>query len=191
MTARLHTQRTRQRDQASTTRGFDFELEELRQDRDRERVNANIRDRGNGIRRGPEPRIRVLASDVDSWSRHGACSLGVFLLLAELVTSIGNSQHVDYVRYNFAMNFALFETRSGNVPVAVRRSTWRLRGARRVAFVLQIQDTTHSPVTLVDRATHRAAAPAARRLGPALLSCSGSGQRAARQQRGHTVQLYS
>ena len=51
-------------------------------------------------------------------------------------------QHVDYVRYNFAMNFALFETRSGNVPVAVRRSTWRLRGARRVAFVLQIQDTT-------------------------------------------------
>ena len=32
------------------------ELEELRQDRDRER------DRGNGIRRGPEPRIRVLAS---------------------------------------------------------------------------------------------------------------------------------
>ena len=112
-------------------------------------------------------------------------------LLTSSRTRYFDRQHVDYVRYNFAMNFALFETRSGNVPVAVRRSTWRLRGARRVAFVLQIQDTTHSPVTLVDRATHRAAAPAARRLGPALLSCSGSGQRAARQQRGHTVQLYS
>ncbi len=51
-----------QRDQARRPRAG-YELEELRQDRDRER------DRGNGIRRGPEPRIRVLASDVDSWSR--------------------------------------------------------------------------------------------------------------------------
>ena len=132
----------------------------------RRRRSDRERDRGNGIRRGPEPRIRVLTSDVVS-----ACSLAELDPLATRITllvrsRIPNNIFVSVIGLSrgdrgrtayYAVHRTRFPGRGPSLDVAL---TWRSAG---VAFVLQIQDTLHFPVELTHRSLSSTVLPAAPR----------------------------